>query len=129
MINNVIDELSLVNTTNDFNNTVYGNSTNYKKYETFIEYYLLLSYLKNEEIMDNLRIDETNNASSLALKIIIIYLVVYFILFIFLCYFIFMYKYTYTSLFNFAIILASKFILDDEFFYHKIIELERKLYK
>ena len=129
MINNVIDELSLVNTTNDFNNTVYGNSTNYKKYETFIEYYLLLSYLKNEEIMDNLRIDETNNASSLALKIIIIYLVVFFVLFIFLCYFIFMYKYTYTSLFNFAIILASKFILDDEFFYHKIIELERKLYK
>ena len=129
MINNVIDELSLVDTINDFNNTVYGNSTSYKKYETFIEYYLLLSYLKNEEIMKDLRIDETNNASSLALKITIIYLVAYFILFIFLCYFIFMYKYTYTSLFNFVIILASKFILDDEFFYQKIIELERKLYK
>ena len=129
MINNAIDELSLINNINDFNNTIYENSTNFKKYETFIEFYLLLSYLKNEEIMNNLRVDETHNVSSLSLKIIIIYFVVYLMLLIFLCYFIFMYKYIYNSLFNFVVILAAKFISDDEYFYQKIIELEKKLYK
>ena len=129
MINSVIDELSLVYTIDDFNNTVYGNSSSFKKYETFIEFYLLLSYLKNQEIMNLLKIDESNNVSSLSLRIIIVYIVAYLFLFIFLCYFIFMYKYTYTSLLNFVVILASKFIMDDEYFYHKIIEHEKKLYK
>ena len=128
MVNNVLDELPLIYNLNDLNETVYGNSSNFKKYELFIEYYLLLSYLKNEEIINNLRIDETHYSTSLALKIIIIYFVIYLILFIFLFYFIFMYKYTYNSLFNFIVVLAAKFISDDEHFYHKIIELEKKLY-
>ena len=129
MINNVIDELSLIKNYNDFNNTVNGNSTNFKKYESFIEYYLFLSYLKNEEIFDLLRVDETKNVSSISTKIIIIYLVVYLILFILLCYFIFMYKYIYNSLFNFVAILSVKFISDDEKFYEELIEVEKKLYR
>ena len=129
MINSVIDELSVINNIDDFNYTVNGNSTNFKKYETFIEYYLLLSYLKNEEIFNSLRIDETKKVSDISLEIIVIYLLVYFVLFFLLCYFIFMYKYIYNSLFNFVGILAFKFIIDDEYLYHKIIEIENKLYK
>ena len=129
MINSVIDELTLIDEELDFNNTIRGNSTNFKKYEIFIEYYLLLSYLKNEEIFNNFRIDETKHFSNLTMKIIIIYLVVYFFLLILLCYFIFMYKYIYNSLFNFISILSIKFISDDEYLYKKIIDLEKKLYK
>ena len=129
MINSVIDELTLVNEELDFNNTIEGNTTNFKKYEMFIEYYLLLSYLKNEEIFNNFRIDETKHYSNLTKKIIVIYFVAYFFLFILLCYIIFMYKYIYNSLFNFSAILSIKFISDDEYFYKKLIELEKKLYR
>ena len=129
MINSVIDELTLVDEESDFNNTIRGNTTNFKKYEMFIEYYLLLSYLKNEEIFNNFRIDETKHYSNLTMKIIVIYFVAYFFLFILLCYIIFMYKYIYNSLFNFSAILSIKFISDDEYFYKKLIELEKKLYR
>jgi hypothetical protein len=129
IINNVIDELSLITNLDDFNNTVYGNDTNFKKYELFTQYYLLLSYLKNDEIVDKLRNDETKNASKLTTNIIIIFFVIFILLFILLCYFIFMYKYTYNSLFNFIAILSVKFISDDEKFYEKIIELDKKLYR
>ena len=129
MVNSVIDELTLVNNELDFNNTIRGNTTNFKKYEMFIEYYLLLSYLKNEEIFNNFRFDETKHYSNLTKKIIVIYFVVYFFLFILLCYIIFMYKYIYNSLFNFSAILSIKFISDDEYFYKKLIDLEKKLYR
>jgi len=129
IINNVIDEISLISNIDDFNNTVYGNTTNFKKYELFTQYYLLLSYLKNDEIVDKLRNDETKNVSKITTNIIIIYFVGFLVLFILLCYFIFMYKYIYNSLFNFIAILSVKFISDDEKFYEKIIELEKKLYR
>ena len=129
IINNVIDELSLIESIDDFNNTVYGNETSFKKYEFFTEYYLLLSYLKNGEIVDNLRIDETKNVSKITTNIIIIYFIIFLLLFILLCYLIFMYKYIYNSLFNFIAILSVKFISDDEKFYEKIIELDKKLYR
>lgn len=129
MVNSVIDELSLIKDQKDFYNIIRGNSTNFKKYESFIEYYLLLSYLKNEEIFNSFRIDETNYFSNLTMKIIIIYFIVYLVLFFMLCYFIFMYKYIYNSLFNFIAILSIKFISDDEYLNKKIIELEKKLYK
>jgi hypothetical protein len=129
MVNSVIDELSLIEDESGFNNTINGNTTNFKKYEFFVEYYLLLSYLKNQEIFNGLRIDETKYFSKLTMEILIIYLVIYLILFILLCFVIFMYKYVYNSLFNFIAILAIKFISDDEYFYKRIIELEKKLYK
>jgi hypothetical protein len=129
MVNSVIDELTLINDQKDFYNIVKGNYTSFKKYETFIEYYLLLSYLKNEEIFNNFSIDEANYFKNLTMKLIIIYFIVYVVLFIMLCYFIFMYKYIYNSLFNFIAILSIKFISDDEYLNKKIIELEKKLYK
>ena len=129
LINNAIDEISLIKDINDFNNTVYEHTSNFEKYEMFIEFYLLLSYLKNEEIFNDLGIDETINVYNLNIKIIIIYIVVYLILIILLFYFIFMYKYIYNSLLNFIVILSVKFISDDEYFYQKIIEIESRLYK
>jgi hypothetical protein len=129
MVNSVIDELSLIKDEFGFNNTIKGNTTNFKKYELFMEYYLLLSYLKNQEIFNDLRIDEAKYFSKLIMEILIIYLVFYMILFILLCFIIFMYKYVYNSLFDFIAILAIKFISDDEYFYKRIIELEKKLYK
>ena len=129
LINSVIDEINLINNESDFNYTVKGNNTNFKKYEAFIEYYLLLSYLKNEEIFNSFRIDETQHFSNLTMKIIITYFVVYLVLFVLLCYIIFMYKYLSISLFNFIAILSIKFISDDEYLYKKIIDLEKKLYK
>ena len=127
MVNSVIDELTLIQNEIAFNNTIKGNTTNFKKYEFFVEYYLLLSYLKNEEIFNRFREDETNHYSNLTMRVIIIYFVVYLVLFILLCYIIFSYKYIYNSLFNFIAILSLKFISDDEYLYNKIIELEKKI--
>ena len=129
VINNAIDEISLIKDINDFNNTVYEHTSNFEKYEMFIEFYLLLSYLKNEEIFNDLGIDETINVYNLNIKIIIIYIVVYLILIILLFYFIFMYKYMYNSLLNFIVILSVKYISDDEYFCKKIIEIGSRLYK
>ena len=128
LINSVIDEISLISDHDTFKELVRGNVTNFKKYELFVEYYLFKAYLKNEEIFNELRYDQTKYYSKLTLEIIIIYLIGYLFLFILLCYFIFRYKYIYTSLFNFCAIFSLKIISEDEFFYQKIIELEKKLY-
>ena len=128
LINSVIDEISLVDNEEEFKELVRGNTTNYKKYELFIVYFLYHAYLKNDEIFNGLRSDQTNYYLNLTLEIIIIYYIGYFILFIIMCYFIFRYKYIYTSLFNFCAILSLKAISEDEFFYQKILELEKQLY-
>ena len=128
LINSVIDELSLIDSLYSFKELVRGNTTNFRKYELFVEYYLFKAYLKNEDIFNGLRDDQTKYYSNLTLEIIIIYLIGYLFLFILLCYFIFRYKYIYTSLFNFCAILSLKIISEDEFFYQKIIELEKQLY-
>ena len=128
LINSVIDEISLVDSEEEFKELVRGNTTNYKKYELFIVYFLYHAYLKNDEIFNGLRSDQTNYYLNLTLEIIIIYYIGYFILFIIMCYFIFRYKYIYTSLFNFCAILSLKAISEDEFFYQKILELEKQLY-
>ena len=128
LINSVIDEITLISDHDTFKELVRGNVTNFKKYELFVEYYLFKAYLKNEEIFNELRYDQTKYYSKLTLEIIIIYLIGYLFLFILLCYFIFRYKYIYTSLFNFCAIFSLKIISEDEFFYQKIIELEKKLY-
>ena len=129
MMNSVNNELSLIKDEKDFNNTIKGNSTNFKKYEMFIEYYFLLSYLKNEKIFDNFRKDETLNYSRVARIIIVVYFIIYSLLFVLLCYFIFMYKYTYNSLFNFIAILSIKFISQDDELNKIIIQLENNLYR
>ena len=128
LINSVIDEISLVKDNNTFTQLVYENKSNFKKYELFVEYYLLKAYLQNEKIFNGFRQDHKDYYLKLSLYIIIIYFIGYLFLFILLLYFIFKYKYIYTSLFNFCAILSVKSILDDEFFYQKIVELEKKLY-
>ena len=128
LINSVIDEISLVKDNNTFTQLVYENKSNFKKYELFVEYYLLKAYLQNEKIFNGFRQDHKDYYLKLSLYIIIIYFIGYLFLFILLLYFIFKYKYIYTSLFNFCAILSVKTILDDEFFYQKIVELEKKLY-
>ena len=128
LINSVIDEISLINDVASFKELVRGNTTNFKKYELFVEYYLYLAYLENDKIFDGLRDDQTNYYSKLTLEILIIYFIGYLFLFILMCYFIFRYKYIYTSLFNFCAIISIKIILEDEFFYQKILELEKELY-
>ena len=128
LINSVIDEISLVYDSNTFKELVWGNITNYKKYELFVEYFLYYAYLENEEIFNGLRNDQTHYYSNLTMEILIIYFIGYLFLFILLCYFIFQYKYIYVSLFNFCAILSLKSILDDEYLYQKILELEKELY-
>ena len=128
LINSVIDEIALINNEETFKELVSGNKTNFKKYELFVEYYLFKAYLKNEEIFNGLRNDQKDYYSNLTLEIIIIYFIGYLFLFILLFYFIFRYKYIYTSLFNFCAILSLKIIQDDDYFYQKIIELEKHLY-
>ena len=128
LINSVIDEISLVYDSNSFKELVWGNITNFKKYELFVEYFLYYAYLENEEIFNGLRNDQTHYYSNLTMEILIIYFIGYLFLFILLCYFIFQYKYIYVSLFNFCAILSLKSILDDEYLYQKILELEKELY-
>ena len=128
LINSVISELSLIKDYDTFVDLVKGNATNFKKYEIFVEFYLYNAYLKNENIFNGLRDDQTRYYSNLTMEILIIYLIGYLFLFILLCYFIFQYKYIYISLFNFCAILSLKSILDDEYLYQKILELEKELY-
>ena len=128
LINSVIDEISLVKDITSFNELVRGNTTNFKKYELFVEYYLYLAYLQNDKIFNGLRDDQTKYYSTLTMEVLIIYFIGYLFLFILMCYFIFRYKYIYTSLFNFCAIISIKIILEDEFFYQKILELEKELY-
>ena len=54
LINSVIDEISLVHDDSTFKELVRGNTTNFKKYELFVEYYLYLAYLENDKIFNAL---------------------------------------------------------------------------
>ena len=50
-INSVIDEISLVDSEEEFKELVRGNTTNYKKYELFIVYFLYYAYFYTRIIL------------------------------------------------------------------------------
>ena len=102
--------------------------SSYANYETFVEYYLYLTFEQSINIFSVFILNRSLYMSSSLMTIQKIYYFIYPVLFLILILVIISYKKGYNSFLNFIGILPSKYITDDENLYKKIICLEQEFY-
>ena len=126
IITNCIDELNSLK----YNNTLLNiyTESNFFDYEIFVGHFMLISFIKTQEIFESFRKDEKRNISHINKNILIVFIIIYCILTILMIYLILSYKNVINSFFNFIGIIPTKFIIDDGNLYKAIIKLEQKFY-
>ena len=103
---------------------IYQENTIFSDYEVFMEYYMLIAFLKTQEIFDSFKNDEKLYIYNISKIILSIFFIVYFILFIMLLVYIYSYK-DFTGCFlSFIGIIPPKYMADDDEFYQQVIGLD-----
>ena len=127
MITSCVDELNSLKD-NSTLEKIYDRSTNYFSYEIFVGEFLLESFLKTQNIFENLREDEKKYIFKIYKIVLFAFSVVYIILIMVMIYLIYKYKNIISSFFNFIGIIPSKFIADDDSLYKTLLKLEQNFY-
>ena len=127
IINNCLDELTMLQSNKDLK-AMYSINNTYYNYELLVGYYIFNSFLITKDAFAVFREDEKQYIIVIQNVITVIYCF-FVLLIISLCiYFIYIYKTEGNSFWNFIGILPNKFISDDENFYDSIIKLGEILY-
>ena len=127
IINNCVDDLTLLKSNKDLNN-FYSINNYYYNYEILVGYYIFNSFLITKDIFDIFAEDEMKYISNIQTAITVVYALFIVIMIILCFYFVHVYKNVGNSFWNFIGILPNKFISDDENFYESIIKLGDLLY-
>ena len=127
IINNCVDDLTLLKSNKDLNN-FYSINNYYYNYEILVGYYIFNSFLITKDIFDIFAEDEIKYISIIQTAITCVYALFIVIMIILCFYFVHVYKNVGNSFWNFIGILPNKFISDDENFYESIIKLGDLLY-
>ena len=127
MITSCVDELNSLKD-NSTLEMIYDRNTNYFSYEIFVGEFLLESFLKTQNIFENLREDEKKYIFKIYKIVLFSFSVVYIILIMVMIYLIYKYKNIINSFFNFIGIIPSKFIADDDNLYKTLLKLEQNYY-
>ena len=127
IINNYVDDLTLLKSNKDLNN-FYSINNYYYNYEILVGYYIFNSFLITKDIFDIFAEDEMKYISNIQTAITVVYALFIVIMIILCFYFVHVYKNVGNSFWNFIGILPNKFISDDENFYESIIKLGDLLY-
>ena len=123
IITNVLDELNSLKTYKTIYD-IYKPHSTFSDYEIFINYYLINSFLKTQNMFDVFRENEQNYINKIYNITIIIFFLFYLLLSIFLIVYIYSYK-AYTGYFlSFIGIIPPKFLADDNEFYSQVTGLE-----
>ena len=103
---------------------IYEENTIFSDYEVFMEYYMLIAFLKTQNIFDSFKNDEKLYIYNISKIILSVFFIVYFILFILLLVYIYSYK-DFTGCFlSFIGIIPPKYMADDDEFYQQVIGLD-----
>lgn len=126
IITNCIDELNSLKQ----NNTLYDiyPDSIFFQYEIFVGHFMLMSFIKTQDIFNSFRSDEKRFISYINKNILIVFTIIYIFFAILMIYLILSYKNIINSFFNFIGIIPNKFVIDDTNLYKAIIKLEQKFY-
>jgi len=127
VITSVIDELNSFKAYKPLKTILLFNST-FSNYHILMDEFMLLSFLKTQDIFQVFRNDEKIHLYKIGGTILLIYYIIYIITIISVLFLIYKYKNLINSFFNFIGILPTKFIFDDDYFYKAIIKLEKDFY-
>ena len=127
IITSVIDELNSFKEYKSLREIMFLNSS-FSNYEIFMSEFMLLSFLKTQDIFDVFRNNERINIYAIGGTILLVYYILFIIIIIYIHFLIYKYKNLVNSFFNFIGILPTKFLFDDENFYKTIIKLENDFY-
>ena len=123
IITSIIDDLNALKQNKTLDD-IYRDDTVYSDYEVFMEYYMLIAFLKTQNIFDTFKNDEKLYMYNISKIILKIFFIIYFILFILLLVYIYSYK-DFTGCFlSFIGIIPPKYLADDDEFYQQVIGLD-----
>ncbi len=126
-INTVLNEME------DVNNGVISfidfiNNSTFSQLETFINYYFLNSFRKNDEYFNIMRKDQLNVLNNIVNLLLIIFFICIFILFFVLILIIYSLKNMFASFLGFIGIIPIQYLYEDEFFYKDVLKLEEDIF-
>ena len=127
ILTSCIDEINSLKRGNNLT-YLYNTENDYVNYEIFVGEFMLISFLKTQEIFEIFRNDEKANIFKINKIILLIFCIIYLFLLICMFYFIYVYKNVINLFFNFIGIMPAKYITDDEYLYKTIIKLEQNFY-
>jgi len=130
-LTSVLDEIKSINkenTTREDIQNLFLPDSYFFKFQSFVEYFFYLSYLKTSEMFNVFRGDIVYGIKKKFDILLYLYLIVSIFLFSLIILFIFSIKSKFNSFFNFVAIFPLKFISEDEILYRQSLRLEDNLY-
>ena len=130
-LTSVLDEIKSINkanTTKEDIQLLFETNSYFFKFQSFVEYFFYLAYLKTSEMFNILRGDIVKGIENKFDILLYLYLIVSILLFSMIILFIFSIKSNFNSFFNFIAIFPLKFISEDEILYRQSLRLEDNLY-
>jgi hypothetical protein len=130
-LTSVLDEIKSINkanTTKEDIQQLFETNSYFFKFQSFVEYFFYLAYLKTSEMFNILRGDIVKDIENKFDILLYLYLIVSIFLFSMIILFIFSIKSKFNSFFNFVAIFPLKFISEDEILYRQTLRLEDNLY-
>ena len=131
-LTSVLDDLKKIN----HKDITKENITNYLKsdshlyqFQTFVEYYFYLAYLKTSEMFNILRQDIVNDIKNKYYILLILYLIVTIFLFGIIMLFIYSLRSYFNSFLNFIAIFPLKFLIEDENLFRQTLKLDDNLFR
>ena len=105
------------------------NDSHFYEFQTFIEYYFYLAYLRTSEMFIILRQQIINDIKNKYYILLILYLIVTLFLFGFIMLFIYSLRSYFNSFLNFIAIFPLKFLIEDENLFRQTLRLEDNLFR
>ena len=131
-LTSVLDELKNLND-KSVNKTAMQNflksDSHFYQFQTFVEYYFYLAYLKTSEMFNILRQGIINDIKNKYYILLILYLIVTLFLFGFVMLFIYSLRSYFNSFLNFIAIFPLKFLIEDENLFRQTLRLEDNLFR
>ena len=103
--------------------------SHFYKFQTFIEYYFYLSYLKTSEMFNILRKDIVKDIKNKFDVLLILYLIVSIFLFGLILLFVYSIRSYFNSFLNFVAIFPLKFLIEDENLFRQTLSLNDNLFR
>jgi len=126
-INTILDELEDVNMgTLSFYDFI--NKSTFSQLKTFINYYFLESFRKNDEYFNSMRKEKLNFLHKILNFLLVIFIIILIVLFIFLILMIYSAKTMFSSFLGFIGIIPIQYLFEDEFFYKDVLKLEEDIF-
>ena len=104
------------------------NNSTFSQLETFVNYYFLESFRKNDEYFNIMRKDKLNFLHQIVNLLLIVFFIIIFILFFVLLFIIYLIKNMFSSFLGFIGIIPIQYLYEDEFFYKDVLKLEEDIF-